>query len=252
MKKIIKATSLVVFPYIAIPFVVSCNNNEAKYFKESTDLPPFEKLNAKIVKWKDGDTPVLDFGDNQTIEGQQSIRVAGIDTPEKNLGKDHKIDDFEKSWAEKASKFGENTLPPGTEVTFIYGSKVTRSYERVVGWIFYKQNNIWKDYSVEIIREGLTLPNIKKAWDVSFKTNVEYYEGIKMWNAFYNAIENHRNFYQNINSESELYEFAQKVYKSRGVPQYQAFLKSTEDNVLSRHKTNVDNEESEKNANQKN
>ncbi|UWD34181.1 thermonuclease family protein [Mesomycoplasma molare] len=250
MKKFIKTTGLVVFPLFYSAAFVSCGET---YEQESEKLPAFENnfqhIPGKIVRWNDGDTPIVDFGDNELLKGQFSIRISGIDTPEKKL-KDTEITPLEYEYAQKATEFAENLLPKGSEVMLVFeGSEPKTSYNRKVGWIFYKdknKENSWLNYSAEIVRQGLSFPNLDNASEVSFKENIWYTEGIKLWNAFHQAWNKHLNIFEGVNNEGELLERSSQIYKSRGVPKHSPFLKSEEDNILVRHLENKRKEKEEK------
>ncbi|WGI36763.1 thermonuclease family protein [Mesomycoplasma lagogenitalium] len=253
-----KTTLMVVFPMFGTFSVVSCQKEDEKYLKESDQLPSYEgiikHIDATIISWADGDTVTIDAGTGQLVEGRQRIRLVGIDTPEKGLNKDGvyvESEGEEKLMAEQATNFAKELLPAGTKVKFVFsGRRPAQSYERIVGWIFYEDpqdSGKWKNYSAEIIRQGLTAPNLadwkEKMSDIS---QVEYYEAIKLWNAFYEAWNNNRGMYKNAKNQQELISQFEKYYGERGVPSHLGFYKETEDNILEKQKFIIDLIEEEK------
>ncbi|MBN3534891.1 thermonuclease family protein [Mycoplasma procyoni] len=232
---------LVVFP-IATVSLYSCNKYE-KAEETAYEIPTADGVikskDATIVRWVDGDTPVIQFDDQSFFKGNKNIRIELIDTPEKGVPKDgtyEKTEGLEHEWAEKATKFGETTLPAGSKVKYVYsGSEPSQSYDRIVGSLYYQKPNDskWYNYGIEMIRAGLTLPNvIDKAYFKS-SSRIEFYEGGKIWNAFHYAWANGVGFYKGVPyDEKRLSEEMDKIYGKRGTPKFQAFLSSTEENVL--------------------
>lgn len=177
------AASVAIAP---LAFVISCGKNTAVSYSNYD----FSKLNwkemsyveATIVKWVDGDTPTVKIHGRHisTIKDQQvNIRVESIDTPESHEhinGAWVDTSGVEYEWGKKAQSFGEKVLPKGTEVRiYTIGSQ---TFNRIVGSIFYGPN-FSKSYSVDIVREGLTLPFISDPIGALINDNKKYiYRGI--------------------------------------------------------------------------
>ncbi|WP_427909798.1 thermonuclease family protein [Mycoplasmopsis bovis] len=136
-------------------------------------------FDAEIVKWSDGDTPVVKvtsvdpLNQNVKVGDETKIRISGVDTPEKFVG-GIKSSNLEHNYALLSSKFAEEALPKGSKVR-VYGDSKD-AYGRIVGDVFFGDKYQYL-YSVEITRSGLTLPyydNITLAF--SFVKNPVYWE----------------------------------------------------------------------------
>jgi endonuclease YncB( thermonuclease family) len=94
----------------------------------------------------DGDTVRL-----QTQSGTYSVRLLGIDTPEKNfMGKSQGV------WAEKASAAMQEMLPVGTKVKLEFGETPCDSHGRVLAQIF-KTGKPSLHVNGEILKMGLAV-----------------------------------------------------------------------------------------------
>lgn len=196
-------------------------------------LPNPEKvsiLDATIIEWKDGDTVRVKFDNPENgeapITGEWNIRIALIDTPEKGLLIDGVYKESvgkEKEYAERATEFGKKILPKGSKVKIAYDGKGSpaKSYERIVGFVFFGKNGHYRDYSVEIIKAGLTLPNPENYKNIASSNNsrVEHYELWKATRALEFARKNKTGIWEELKDDrSNTSQLLTEIYKMRGYP----------------------------------
>lgn len=235
MKKILKMSliSSAILPTVISAGCSSLTNKDLP--KDFHELPPlfskikkldttikFEKskvekytIKAKITKSSDGDTfsavaleDKFDLKQNDEIK----IRVASIDTPEKNVGgKD--ASKYEKEHAEKSSKFGEQTLKKGKEVyLFLTAGGNKDSFGRTTSDIMFsyekdKLNNIEdanRSYSVEIVKAGLSLPMDSSGptlLDIESTSQFKHYTYYLIALSLKYALDNYQGFF----SEKDVY-----------------------------------------------
>ncbi len=174
--------------------------HEFTHQNDRFDLTNITKVEATIVSWIDGDTPVVEL--KKEIKGAKkwNIRISAIDTPElhyrKEDGNSSETIGDEYTWAKKAKDFGDKVLPAGTKIQIVTSS--TKSYNRLVGSIFYKEKETdsekqYKSYSVEILNAGLSL-----AFMEASKVNVGGVEsmiGLAVADAYNNAFKNKRGLF---------------------------------------------------------
>ncbi len=185
-----------------IPVISSCTSNNNTSSIPADSKPYWEDLynqygvtkftdqqiqnhlqKAKLLRWSDGDTPLIQFyqADNpdQLSSETSSIRIEGIDTPEKTKVVDNNMrvpsDQTELMYAEQATKFAQKTIPEGSNVYFWYAG--SKSYNRLVGTIYYDFNPVKKtaiNYGSKVVLNGLAIPLIKSVNDL-LDTNSETY-----------------------------------------------------------------------------
>ncbi|WP_051586195.1 hypothetical protein [Mycoplasmopsis lipofaciens] len=202
---------------------------------------------GEIQYWKDGDTPVIKIlslpnnnnGDIGNVEDLVTIRVQGIDTPEKAVG-GNPASPLEYSFAEMSTKFGTTNLPgkdkenhsnnnqPGTRVRVFYNGKDT--YGRVTGDIFFG-NQFNHSYSVAIVRMGLTLPYADTI-DLSSISNdqlLQHYTYYLMGKAMKHAQDKKLGFFKNFNTPRGV---STVIYKKKPHNRYMIFTENNTPNVF--------------------
>lgn len=234
--------------YKQIQYLLNNKFDEKDFFWNEDDVLPDEKnvtiLDAEIVEWKDGDTPVIKINDSE-FDGLYNLRIELIDTPEKGLKKGNayvKSTGLEKTYADRATEFAKRILPKGTKIKYVYSGKGTpgRSYERITGLIFFGRDKHYKNYSVELVKAGLSLPNSNKQGMIkmNYPQNIEYTELIKIAKAYQQSKNNRFGIWEQLNRSSEL-TFIKEIYNLRGNPPIlDIFDENAEDNIFLRHQTN--------------
>ncbi|UUD36865.1 Uncharacterised protein [Mycoplasmopsis californica] len=212
----------------------------------SLDDPNIQKINVdwvninnwfegEIVRWKDGDTAevkvlsiqpgVSDINVGETY----TIRLAGIDTPEKGVGSGadyKKSPKWEHQFAELATKFAVNTLPSKTVVRLFLDGKGVDKFNRIPADIFFgKDFNI--SYNTEIVRNGWCLPfSGGNKSENTIKGTLKYYTFFEMAKAMKFAKENRLGLFQDFANEKTI---ATKVYLTRSNTGYHTFMEEDED-----------------------
>ncbi|BAP00976.1 hypothelical protein [Mycoplasmopsis californica HAZ160_1] len=218
--KILCGVSLLAIPVQTFTISAACTKTYWDFRFDTSKTETTSRLvKAEITRHKDGDTFDVEISEDKGDfkKGQEiTIRLAGIDTPEKSV--DGRIPDpNELKWGEKASKFGKDTLPLGKPVYLFVGEK--DGFGRTTADIFFnpKIDKLPTDangqkihpltldmplssYSVEITRAGLTLPYEQDKSKIN--TYYRIYEYGLIWYT-YNALglalkdayENGRGFY---------------------------------------------------------
>ena len=97
---------------------------------------------AKIIRWIDGDTVILNIDLGFHIIRQERIRLARINAPEMN-----RKSDYEVRQAKHARAVAKKICPHKSEV-IIKTSKRQDMYGRFIGEIFLNEKNI-SDYLIE-------------------------------------------------------------------------------------------------------
>lgn len=169
-------------------------------------------VEAKIAYWADGDTPkfiitqepnllknndsYMEYFKNKTT---LSLRIQGIDTPEKNVGRNFVSKPFEHQYAELSTDFGVNNIPTGTPIRIFLNGRDT--FGREVGDFFFG-DNFQYSYAVSITNAGLTLPLVNESAFTFYKNpeNVDHYTLIPIANAFNTAIAKRRGFFINFHT----------------------------------------------------
>ncbi|MBU4690636.1 thermonuclease family protein [Mycoplasma sp. ES3157-GEN-MYC] len=163
---------------------------------------------ARVTQHADGDTiQVLALENNDkhsiTTGKQYKIRLAGIDTPEKNVGGTDS-DPEEMFWAVKASKFCEKVLKDN-QIVYIYATGKD-TYGRITADVFFSYDNNQPNsveeakhsYSVEITRAGWTLPYLTNPSDLVTlidKGTLQSYTFYSLGLALKSAYDNKRGFF---------------------------------------------------------
>ena len=140
-------------------------NTSFDYFADrpGLGLDPTATYTVPVTDVIDGDTVKVQFADG-TIE---SIRVLGIDTPEKAANSQHeRIQEWEgiedstylENWAADATTWATNELNGTTvDLTFDPNEPVRDAFGRVLGYIYYDQNGDGTRstlYNQEALRQG--------------------------------------------------------------------------------------------------
>jgi len=102
------------------------------------------QYNAKIVRWVDGDTVILDIDLGFYVTRQERVRLARINAPELNSQVPYQVRKA-KSARAKAKKFA----PEGSEVVLSTSKNDIDRYSRYIGEITLNGKNI-SDYLIEI------------------------------------------------------------------------------------------------------
>jgi len=102
------------------------------------------QYNAKIVRWVDGDTVILDIDLGFYVTRQERVRLARINAPELNSKVAYQVRKA-KSARAKAKKFA----PEGSLVILNTSKSNIDRYSRYIGEIEFKGKNI-SDYLIEI------------------------------------------------------------------------------------------------------
>jgi len=102
------------------------------------------QYNAKIVRWVDGDTVILDIDLGFYVTKQERVRLARINAPELNSQVPYQVRRA-KSARAKAKKFA----PEGSEVILSTSKNDIDRYSRYIGEITLNGKNI-SDYLIEI------------------------------------------------------------------------------------------------------
>jgi len=102
------------------------------------------QYNAKIVRWVDGDTVILDIDLGFYVTKQERVRLARINAPELNSQVPYQVRKA-KSARAKAKKFA----PEGSEVVLSTSKNDIDRYSRYIGEITYNGTNI-SDYLIKI------------------------------------------------------------------------------------------------------
>ena len=100
--------------------------------------------NAKIVRWVDGDTVILDIDLGFYVTRQERVRLARINAPELNSQVPYQVRKA-KSARAKAKKFA----PEGSQVVLTTSKSSIDRYSRYIGEITFNEKNI-SDYLIEI------------------------------------------------------------------------------------------------------
>ncbi|MEJ1834827.1 hypothetical protein ABC565_03195 [Mycoplasmopsis synoviae] len=161
----------------------------------SVDTSKFQKVNidwvkqegnyfdAKIVSQQDGDTftvqPVKATAASSiplTTDQKITIRLKGIDTPEKAVGK--KSDSivaspFEYDFAYMSTNFGKAALVDPNKTVRVAFTEGLDAFGRMVGDIFFG-DDFQYSYSVEITRAGYTLPYGDDGWKAQLNNPNSY------------------------------------------------------------------------------
>lgn len=100
--------------------------------------------NAKIVRWVDGDTVIVDIDLGFSVTVQERVRLARINAPELNSKTPYQVR-LAKSARAKAKKFA----PEGSQVVLSTSKNNIDRYARYIGEISFNNQNI-SDYLIQI------------------------------------------------------------------------------------------------------
>lgn len=178
---------------------------------------------AKLLRWTDGDTPVIQFyqADNpdQLSNETSSIRIEGIDTPEKTRVADNNVrvpsGEPELKYAEAATQFAQRTIPEGSDVYFWYSG--SKSFNRLVGTIYYGFDPAKKtaiNYGAQVVLNGLAIPLIKSVTSLLDQNSEIYVSTRPIGIAANLAILNKMNIWS---LDSDLNKSLKNIYNVRGV-----------------------------------
>jgi len=153
-----------------------------------------------------------------------SVRISLIDTLEEHIP-GGTVDPKEKALAQEDKAFAEKMLPVGSKVKVVPpDGKITYSYSRIVAHIFFGAN-FEKNYSVELVANGYTLPRISDDDKFQFRDSytqirkhsiqgilLPYFayafnEGIEKKRGFYNPkrIKEGKTFFKNVAEFNKMY-----------------------------------------------
>lgn len=124
-------------------------------------------------------------------------------------------------WGLKAGNYGRHEMPAGTKVRIATDGK--KSYDRIVGSIFYG-TNLSKNWSVEIVKKGLTLPFLSNPSAVVDKTSIFWQNGQAIADAFNYAKENRIGLYNIDPKYSTLQEHLKNILATHGATDFQALI----------------------------
>ncbi|CAM9092261.1 P68 family surface lipoprotein [Mycoplasma todarodis] len=102
-------------------------------------------------------------------------------------------------WGLKAGQFARQQMPAGTKIRIATDGR--KSYNRVVGSIFYGPN-VSKNWSVEILKKGLTLPFLSNPAAVLDETSILYHNGLAIADAFNYALDNKLGLFDPVNGRT--------------------------------------------------
>ncbi|QKT05353.1 thermonuclease family protein [Mycoplasma sp. OR1901] len=188
-------------------------------FKEAFDWTSEEAksvdfFRAKVVRVKDGDTfDVVALENKSNVSNVEivkdktyTIRLAGIDTPEKAVGSGKNVvtsSPFEYAFALMPTHFAESLFKDSDEYkNDVYVGFVTDfdAYGRVTADIFFGDKHQYS-YNNEVVRAGFTLPYANDAWETAMRSETlqnSYIKSIypKMYESFNEAVENNKGFFK--------------------------------------------------------
>ncbi len=102
-------------------------------------------------------------------------------------------------WGLKSGEFARKEMPVGTRIRVATDGR--KSYNRVVGSIFYGPNAS-KNWSVEILKKGLTLPFLSNPAAVLDETSIIYHNGLAIADAFNYALNNRLGLFKTKSGET--------------------------------------------------
>lgn len=196
---------------------------------------------ATLTSYSDGDTmnfKVEDSGQPKPLKLKNgfpaiekpkfpqtfSVRISLIDTLEEHIP-GGTVNPKEKALAQEDKAFAEEMLPVGSKVKVVPpDGKITYSYTRIVAHIFFGAN-FEKNYSIELVSNGYTLPRIGDDDKFQFRDSytqirkqsiqgilLPYFayafnEGIEKKRGFYNPerINEGKTFFRNVAEFNKMY-----------------------------------------------
>jgi micrococcal nuclease len=133
---------------------------------KSTSKSPHAQQTTTVTRIVDGDTLKVFF-----LEGEESIRLIGIDTPESRVNKKTKKDakrsgqDIETiiAMGKRATEYVESLVKPGGLITIEFDVQERDRYKRLLGYVYLSNGNMLNE---EIVKAGyasvMTIPpNVK-------------------------------------------------------------------------------------------
>lgn len=107
------------------------------------------KYNAKVVRWIDGDTVIVDIDLGFYVTVQQKVRLLRINAPEL-----HGDIPYQVRRAKHARAVAKKFCPHGSQVTLITQKENKDVYSRYLAEVIYKKTNL-SDY---LISKGVAKP----------------------------------------------------------------------------------------------
>ena len=133
---------------------------------KSTSKSPHAQQTTTVTRIVDGDTLKVFF-----LEGEESIRLIGIDTPESRVNKKTKKDakrsgqDIETiiAMGKRATEYVESLVKPGGLITIEFDVQERDRYKRLLGYVYLSNGKMLNE---EIVKAGyasvMTIPpNVK-------------------------------------------------------------------------------------------
>ena len=194
---------------------------------------------ATLTSYSDGDTMnfsvkkqpkelahddgILDYK-KEDFPSTFAVRISLIDTLEEHLPGGI-VSPAEKALAQEDKAFAEQMLPIGSTVRVVPpDGKITKSYNRIVAHIFFGEH-FEKNYSVELVANGYTLPRIgdddkfqfRDSYTQIKKNSIQgillpyfayaFNEGIEKKRGFYNPkrIKEGKTFFRNVAEFNKMY-----------------------------------------------
>ena len=171
---------------------------------------------ATLISYSDGDTmnfsvkeqpKVLTLNNGIVVNKENfpstfAVRISLIDTLEEHIP-GGTVSPAEKALAQEDKAFAEQMLPVGSTVRVVpHDWKITKSYNRIVAHVFFGEH-FEKNYSVELVANGYTLPRIGDDDKLQFlysynqakKENIQGFLLPYFAYAFNDGIENKKGFY---------------------------------------------------------
>lgn len=102
-------------------------------------------IDARIVRWVDADTVVLELDVWPTIKTTEHVRLEGYDAPERG-----------KMGADLAYARVNKLCPPGDPVQFMLTQTHKRSFVRYVG-------NVWPSYETRSVSQIMIAEHLSKS-----------------------------------------------------------------------------------------
>lgn len=127
---------------------------------------------------------------------------------------------LEGDWGLQAGNLGRQEMKAGTKIRIATDGK--KSYNRIVGSIFYGEN-LSKNWSVEILKRGLTLPFLSNPAAVLDETSILYHNGKAIADAFNYAMNNKLGIFK-ITHGGSLEEHLKNILSTHGATDYSPLI----------------------------
>ncbi|MDJ1646250.1 thermonuclease family protein [Mycoplasma phocimorsus] len=178
------------------------NNPTVK--KINVDWEKIPWYEGEIISWADGDTVSVKITANNkvnyieklSIGNEVKVRISGIDTPEKSVGR-KRASEFEYQYAEVSSAFGPHFAKAGEKIRMIGTGLDT--FGRVTSDVYKgaKEDEFNVSYSVEMVRNGYTLPMDASGFKKEQTTlgTLSYYSYFELGRALKEAVDKQAGFF---------------------------------------------------------